>query len=86
MLHRISNSNGSLENQDETGGTFSTHGGGKKHTQCYPEILKKKRPLGISRRRSGDNVETDLDGRGFEGMGWIQVAQDTVQWRLPVNR
>jgi hypothetical protein len=41
-----------------------------------------KRPLGRPRRRWEDNVKMDLrDGR----TGWIQLAQDRVQWRACVN-
>lgn len=47
---------------------------------------ERKRPLGISRRRWEDEVKTDLNWRGCEGMNCFRVSQDTVQWRVLVKR
>jgi hypothetical protein len=44
-----------------------------------------KRPLGRSRRRQVDNIKTDLREIGWDGMEWIEVAQDRDQWRALVN-
>jgi hypothetical protein len=44
-----------------------------------------KRPLGIPRRRSVDNIKIDLIGIGWDGMHWIDLAQDRDQWRALVN-
>jgi hypothetical protein len=43
-----------------------------------------KRPLGRPRRRWVDNIKT---GRGIEwnGMDWIDLAQDRDQWRALVT-
>jgi hypothetical protein len=44
-----------------------------------------KRPLGRSRRRWVNNIKMDLREIGWDGMDWIDLAQDTYQWRAFVN-
>jgi hypothetical protein len=44
-----------------------------------------KRPLGRPRRRWVDIIKIDLRERGWDGMDWIDLAQDTDQWRALVN-
>jgi hypothetical protein len=44
-----------------------------------------KRPLGRPRSRWEDNIKMDLRGIGIDGVNWIQLAQDRVQWRACVN-
>jgi hypothetical protein len=44
-----------------------------------------KRPLGRPRRRWEDNIKMDLREIGIDVANWIQLAQDTVQWRAFVN-
>jgi transposase len=44
-----------------------------------------KRPLGRPRRRWEDNIKLVLREMGIEGVNWIQLAQDRVQWRAFVN-
>jgi hypothetical protein len=44
-----------------------------------------KRPLGRSRRRWQDNIKMDLTEIGIDGANWIQLAQDSVQWRAFVK-
>jgi hypothetical protein len=44
-----------------------------------------KRPLGRPRRRWVDNIKTDLRVIGWDGMDWINLAQDRDQWRALVN-
>jgi hypothetical protein len=44
-----------------------------------------KRPLGRSRRRRMDNIKMDLGEIGWDGMDWIELAQDRDQWRVLVN-
>jgi hypothetical protein len=39
------------------------------------------RPFGRPRRRWKDNIEMDLKEIGWEGVEWIHLAQDVVQWR-----
>jgi hypothetical protein len=43
------------------------------------------RPLGRPRRRWEDNIRMDLREIGWGGMEWIDLAQDTDQWRALVN-
>jgi hypothetical protein len=46
---------------------------------------KGKRPLGKPRHRWEDNIKMDLREIGIEGVNWIQLAQDRVQWWAFVN-
>ena len=43
-----------------------------------------KRPLGRPRRRWED-IMMDLQEVGFEGMDWIELAQDRDRWRALEN-
>jgi hypothetical protein len=44
-----------------------------------------KIPLGRPRRRWVDNIKMDLRKIGWDGMDWIDLAQDRNQWRALVN-
>jgi hypothetical protein len=44
-----------------------------------------KRPLGRPRRKCEDNIKMDLREIGIDGVNWIRLAQDRVQWRSLVN-
>jgi hypothetical protein len=44
-----------------------------------------KNPLGRPRRRWDDNIKLDLRKIGIDGVNWIQMAQDRVQWGACVN-
>jgi hypothetical protein len=44
-----------------------------------------KRPLGRPRRRWVDNINMDLREIGWDGVDWIDMAQDSDQWRALVN-
>jgi hypothetical protein len=44
-----------------------------------------ERPLGRPSRRWEDNIKTDLREKGIDGVNWIQLAQDRVQWRAFVS-
>jgi hypothetical protein len=44
-----------------------------------------KRPLGRSRRRWVDKIKMALREIGWDGMDWIELAQDRDQWRALVN-
>jgi hypothetical protein len=44
-----------------------------------------KSPLGRPRRRLVDNIKMDLREIGWDGMDWIDLAQDRNQWRALVN-
>jgi hypothetical protein len=43
------------------------------------------KPLGRPRRRWVDNIKMDLREIGWDGMEWIDLAQDRDQWRALVN-
>jgi hypothetical protein len=42
-------------------------------------------PLERSRCRWADNIKIDLREIGWDGMDWIDLAQDRDQWRALVN-
>jgi hypothetical protein len=44
-----------------------------------------KTPLGRPRRRWVDNITMDLRETGWDGVNWIDMAQDRDQWRALVN-
>jgi hypothetical protein len=44
-----------------------------------------KRPLGRPRRRWVDYIKIDLREIEWDGMDWIDLAQDRDQWRAHVN-
>jgi hypothetical protein len=44
-----------------------------------------KRPLGRPRCRWVDNIKMELREIGWDGVGWIDLAQDRDQWRALVN-
>jgi hypothetical protein len=44
-----------------------------------------KKPLGRPRRWCVDNIQMDLREIWWDGMGWIELAQDRDQWRALVN-
>jgi hypothetical protein len=57
----------------------------------YSEMTKKlklqvwNRPLGRPRHRWVDNIKMDLREIGWDGVDWIDMAQDKDQWRDLVN-
>jgi hypothetical protein len=44
-----------------------------------------KAPLGRSRCRWVDNIKIDLRDIGWDGVDWIDMAQDRDQWMALVN-
>jgi hypothetical protein len=44
-----------------------------------------KRPLGRPRRRWMNNIKMNLREIGWDGVDWIELAQDRDQWRTLVN-
>jgi hypothetical protein len=44
-----------------------------------------RRPLERLRRRWENNIKIYLQGVGWGGMGWIDLAQDRQRWRAIVN-
>jgi hypothetical protein len=47
--------------------------------------LEGKRTLGRQRRRWAANIKLDLRETGWDGMDWIDMAQNRDQWRALVN-
>jgi hypothetical protein len=69
--------------EDEMCRVRSTNGGDQ-----YRILVGKpegKRPLGRPRRRWVDNIKIDVREIGWDGMDWIELAQDKDQWRSLVN-
>jgi hypothetical protein len=46
---------------------------------------EEKRQTGSTRGRWADNIKMDLREIRWDGMDWIDVAQDKDQWRALVN-
>jgi hypothetical protein len=46
---------------------------------------KGKRPLRIPRRRCVGNIKIDLREIGWDGVDWMDMAEDRDQWRALVN-
>jgi hypothetical protein len=44
-----------------------------------------KRLLGRTRRVLVNSIKMDLREIGRDGVDWMDVSQDRVQWRVPVN-
>jgi hypothetical protein len=44
-----------------------------------------KRPLGKHKRRWEDNIKIDFQEMGYEGMEWIDLAQNRCRWRALVH-
>jgi hypothetical protein len=44
-----------------------------------------KRPLGRPRHRWVENIKMELRETGWDGVDWIDMAQDRDQWRALVN-
>jgi hypothetical protein len=44
-----------------------------------------KRPLGRLRHRWVENIKMDLRELGWDVVDWIDMAQDTDQWRALLN-
>jgi hypothetical protein len=49
------------------------------------EIPEGKRPLGRPRRTWVDNIKMNVREIGWDGMDWIDLAQDRDQWWALLN-
>jgi hypothetical protein len=58
------------------GGTCGTHGGGERCLQGFGWEANTGRP----RLRWEDNIKMELREIGIDGVSWIRLAQDRVQW------
>jgi hypothetical protein len=71
--------------EDAMGRTCSTN---ERDENAYRILVGKpegKRSPGRPRRRWVDNIKMDLGELGWDGMDWIDLAQDRDQWRAVVN-
>jgi hypothetical protein len=53
--------------------------------RTFVEQPEGRRPLVRPRRRWVDNIKMDLREIGWDGVNWIDKAQDRDQWRALVN-
>ena len=44
-----------------------------------------KRQVGTSRGRWKDNIKVNIQEVGYEGMDWVELAQDRDRWQALVN-
>jgi hypothetical protein len=63
----------------------STNGEKRNAYRILVEMPEGKRPLGRSRRRRVDNIKINLRELGWDGMDWIDLAQDGDQWKALMN-
>jgi hypothetical protein len=68
--------------KDEMGVACSTNRGAYRLLVGKPEG---KRPLGRPRHRWMDNIKIYFREMGWDGVEWIDMAQDRDQWRAFVN-
>jgi hypothetical protein len=67
------------------GGACSTNGG---EEECIWDIggqARRKETTRKTRRRWVDNIKMDLREIGWDGVNWIDMAQERDQWRALVN-
>jgi hypothetical protein len=67
------------------GRACSTNGEKRNAYRILVGKADRKRPLGRPRRRWADSIKMDLREMGWDGMDWINSAQDRDQWRALVN-
>jgi hypothetical protein len=60
---------------------------GEKRNSCRILVGKPqgKIPLGRPRHRCVENIKMDLREIGWDGVNWIDIAQDRDQWRAVLN-
>jgi hypothetical protein len=71
--------------EDEMGRECSTNGENRNAYRILVGKPEGKRPLGRPRRRWVDNITMDLREIGWDGVDWIDLAQDRDQWRALVS-
>jgi len=85
MLNLVVFCTGDKIDKNVMGGTCSMYG---ERRDVYRVLVGKpegKRPLGRPRRRWEDNITVALQEVGWEGMDWIELAQDRDRWQALVN-
>jgi hypothetical protein len=66
-------------------GHVARRGEGRGVYRVFVGRTEGKRPLGRPRRWWEDNIKMDLKETGIDGVNWIQLVQDRVQWRACMN-
>jgi len=66
-------------------GACSIYGGEERCIRGFGGEHEGQRSLGRPRRRWEDNIKMDLQEMCWEGMDWIELAQDRDSWRALVN-
>jgi hypothetical protein len=64
---------------------YSTNGEKRNAYRILVGKPEGKRQLGRARRRWVDNTKMDLREIGWGGMDWIDLAQDSDQWKALVD-
>jgi hypothetical protein len=67
------------------GSACSTNGEKRNAYRILVGKPEKKRPLERPRCRWLYNIKMDLGETGWDGMDWIDLAQDKNQWKALVN-
>jgi hypothetical protein len=67
------------------GGACSTNGEKRNVTRILVGKPEGKRPQGRPRRRRVDNIKLERREIGWDGVDWIDMAEDRDQWRALVN-
>jgi hypothetical protein len=67
------------------GGVCSTNGEKRNAYRILVGKPEGKRPLGRPGRRWVDNIKMDLREIGWDGVDWVDMAQDRDQWMALVN-
>jgi hypothetical protein len=67
------------------GRACSTNGAKRNADRILVGNPEEKRPLERPRRRWMDNIKMDLREIGWDGIDWIDLAEDRDQWRALVN-
>jgi hypothetical protein len=67
------------------GRACSTYGEKRNAYRILVGKLERKRSLGRPRSRWVDNIKMDHREIGWDGVDWIDMAQDRNQWRALVN-
>jgi hypothetical protein len=63
-------------------GACNTHGDKRNVYRNLVGRPEGKKSLGRPRRRWEDNINIDVGGIGWDGMDWVDLAQDTTSGEL----
>jgi hypothetical protein len=67
------------------GKVCGTHGEKRNAYRVLAGNPEGKRPLGRRKHRWEDNIKMDLKHTRWEGVDWIDLAQDRDKWQAVVN-